>query len=70
MPEGFKREALELLRFVLDMDADCDGCGCPLMPGEVAWREEQTWSIGCCQPCARDAAVSKLATFEGEEVTA
>lgn len=65
IPTTTARETLALLRFILEMDADCDGCGCPLMPGEVAWRHEETFSIGCCQPCARDAAREKLAALAG-----
>ena len=56
-------QEIVLNRVVLDHHADCDGCSCPLMPGEVAWQHEETWSTGCCQPCARDAAAQKLAVF-------
>lgn len=42
---------------------DCDGCGCPLLPREVFWRHQETWSVGCCQRCARDAAEIKLAAL-------
>jgi hypothetical protein len=54
---------LKLVKIVLDADCDCDGCQCPLMPGEVAWTHEETWSTGCCQPCCRDAARQKSALF-------
>lgn len=56
---------LVLKRVILKENRDCDGCGCPLFPGEVAWEHEDTFSTGCCQPCARDAAVAKLALFDG-----
>lgn len=43
----------------------CDSCGTVLVGGEVAWIHDETFSTGCCQPCARDAAVAKLALFDG-----
>ena len=47
-------------------DCDCDACGTPLFPGEVAWRDDVTFSVGCCLPCCRDAARQKLVTFADE----
>ena len=45
-------------RIRLETDCDCGGCGSPLMAGEVAWREGD--SVGCCQPCLKDATASNL----------
>lgn len=57
----------DLRRIVLEHDCDCGGCQCPLMAGEVAWRDETTGAVGCCQPCARDASE---ATLDRHEVAA
>ena len=51
---------LPLVRGTLDDHGDCDGCGCPLLTGEFFWRHEESWSTGCCQRCARDAAAVKM----------
>lgn len=43
-----------MLKIRLEHDADCGGCHCPIMAGEVAWRTD-SGAVGCCQPCCRDA---------------
>ncbi len=57
----------ELRKITLDHDCDCGGCACPLLPGEVAWLDERTGAVGCCQPCARDAGA---ATIDRHEIAA
>lgn len=46
---------LHLLKIVLPASGSCDGCDCPLVAGELAWKHEPTNAVGCCQPCCRDA---------------
>ena len=48
-------------------DCDCSWCESPIFAGEVAWRCDTTFVVGCSQSCCRDAASSKLGLF-GEEV--
>lgn len=54
----------ELRKIRLSHDCDCGGCQCPLMAGEVAWRDEATGAVGCCQPCTRDASEAVLDRHE------
>ena len=45
-----------IVRFILRADTDCAGCSCPLLPGEVAYRDEETGVIGHSKDCCADAA--------------
>lgn len=42
-------------RLILAKDCDCQGCGCPLMCGEVAYRNDATGTIGHSRECCTDA---------------
>lgn len=43
-------------RIVLEQDHDCDYCQCPLMPGEIAFRDDSTGATGCSIDCAHSAS--------------
>lgn len=51
---------LTILRVVLTRDCDCEGCGCPLMPGEIGYREQVTGTVGHSEGCCRDAVEALL----------
>ncbi len=42
-------------RIILTDHCDCAGCGVPLLPGEVAYRDDQTGTTGHDLDCAADA---------------
>ncbi len=43
-------------RLILRADTDCESCGCPLMAGEVAYRDDKTGAVGHSQGCCADRA--------------
>ena len=45
-----------ITRLILRADCDCDSCGCPLMAGEVAYRDEKSGAVGHTQECCLDRA--------------
>lgn len=51
---------IQIARIVLGKDCDCEGCGCPLMAGEVGYREAVTGIVGHSEECCRDAVEALL----------
>jgi hypothetical protein len=44
-----------IVRLILRDHTDCAGCGVPLLPGEVGYRDTVTGTIGHSKECCADA---------------
>jgi len=51
---------LSIERQILQRDCDCAGCGCPLMCGEISYREKVTGTVGHSEECCRGAVEELL----------
>ena len=38
---------------MVEQESTCQGCGSPLIVGDVAWLNQETLTIGCCIACVR-----------------
>lgn len=38
---------------MVEQESHCQGCGSPLIVGDVAWLNQTTLTIGCCIACVR-----------------
>lgn len=55
-----------ITRVILEQSHDCDCCGAPLFPGEVAYNCRETNAIGCSQDHAETIAEDRRLFAEVE----